>query len=112
MPLIYLVPALHFVWDFVLQSHKMATNKSSRFEWLTYHCAVYATWTAFTGDWRVVLAVFFTHLGIDFVTSKITSRLWQQQSYHYFFVTIGADQLLHMITIFWILQLAGFHMGV
>jgi len=39
------------------------------------------------------------HFATDFVTSRITSRLWYQQREHDFFVMVGLDQLIHQITL-------------
>lgn len=46
-----------------------------------------------------------THLVIDGVTSRITAWLWKEKRVHDFFVMIGADQILHYVTIFWYLDL-------
>jgi hypothetical protein len=93
--------ACHFVFDFMLQSHKMACNKSKSNFYLTLHVAVYSLWTLglfgfpnWFWPW-----IFGTHWCTDFVTSRITSRLWRNQAYHDFFVVIGLDQLLHYVAI-------------
>ena len=39
------------------------------------------------------------HFCVDFITSKITSRLWGDNKIHEFFVTVGLDQLLHIISL-------------
>jgi hypothetical protein len=33
------------------------------------------------------------------VTSRITSRLWQEEREHDFFVVVGFDQLIHQVTL-------------
>lgn len=100
---LYLLLA-HFVADFICQTDAMAINKSKSNLWLTYHAATY---TAILGlaatalfplnaAWvKFVAANFVLHWGTDFVTSRITSRLWVANQRHWFFVTIGADQWLH-----------------
>jgi hypothetical protein len=51
--------------------------------------------------------IFGTHWVTDFVTSRITSKLWGASAFHYFFVTVGLDQLLHFAAIFGGLYIAG-----
>jgi shikimate 5-dehydrogenase len=41
----------------------------------------------------------FPRFATDCVTSRITSRLWQQQREHGFFVVVGLDQLIHQVTL-------------
>lgn len=127
MSLVYVLLVAHFVADFVCQSDWMAVNKSKSWMALTYHVAVYAAvlmmlvgwWTGEEprtfGLWLAVNAT--AHFAQDAVTSRITSRLWPfpkvgegmrpnwiqvevRDTRHWFFVAIGADQLLHYITLF------------
>ena len=100
--------AVHWVADFVLQSRWMAENKSSRLDALSLHIGVYtavlataATLLFGTGMnvlWFIV-ANAGLHFVTDFVTSKITSRLWQRQNVHGFFTVVGLDQLLHQVAL-------------
>jgi hypothetical protein len=101
---------VHWVADFVLQSHWMSVNKSKRVDALLLHAATY-TGVLLIGAglilgvrqiWSLVLFVGangLLHLATDFVTSRITSRLWQQQREHDFFVVVGLDQLIHQVTL-------------
>jgi hypothetical protein len=119
--------AVHFVADFVFQSDAMATKKSREWQWLTLHVLVYTAtfavwlWTLPAPGWNGVLflaATFGTHFVTDAITSRITSRLWffrqidtaghSPPSFwfevipgrrHWFFVMIGADQLIHATTL-------------
>lgn len=86
---------IHFIADFVLQSDKMAINKSRSFLWLAFHCFVYACPFAIYGS-QFYGAVFTSHLIIDFFSSKVTTYLWERNQRHWFFVTIGLDQALHL----------------
>ena len=102
--------AVHWVADFVLQSRWMAINKSKRLDALMIHVTTY-TLTLLIGSSLILgvskiasLLLFvgangLFHLGTDFVTSRIASRLWQQQHEHNFFVMIGFDQLIHQVTL-------------
>lgn len=110
----------HWVSDFVLQSHWMATNKSKNLIALTAHVATYTAAFGFlmltlgvvlagTPYWSLAIMAmmspvsFFSWVGLngvlhfitDFFTSKLTSILWQRGDYHNFFVIVGLDQLIH-----------------
>ena len=101
---------VHWLGDFVLQSHWMSMNKSKRLDALAIHVATYTT-TLLLGSGLLFgvdklgrLALFVgvnggLHFATDFVTSKITSRLWDQQREHLFFVMLGFDQLVHQVTL-------------
>lgn len=127
----------HFVGDFLFQSDRMALGKSKSVDVLSQHVLVYtAILTACAADLlqgtsapRRVLLEFalmtgVLHFATDFVTSRITSKLWflrlepagkkwrqlspdvatETTAYyvddlgtrHRFFVMIGFDQLLHV----------------
>jgi hypothetical protein len=102
--------AVHWLADFVLQSHWMSVNKSKRIDALATHVAVY-TGTLLVGAGlifgvrqTVPLLLFvgvngLLHFATDFVTSRITSRLWQLKREHDFFVVVGLDQLIHQATL-------------
>lgn len=102
--------AVHFVGDFVLQSHWMAINKSKRIDALAAHIAVY---TLTLGWGCLPLMIFWhtlwwpvwivgnglAHFATDYVTSRINARLWAKERVHEFFVGIGADQLAHSLAL-------------
>jgi hypothetical protein len=118
----------HFVGDFLLQSDWTAGNKSRRWDALALHGALYSACFLPWGI-AFAVATFALHFAQDAVTSRVTSKLWffrmepgiwSQAEYtvpkhgrelvnpwtpivgprrHWFFVAIGADQLLH----FWLL---------
>ena len=104
---------VHFIADFVLQSDWMAQNKSKSNEALSAHVAIYTVclligaiplafilghhggvmmglWVAINGG---------AHFATDYVTSRINSRLWATKQVHNFFVGVGADQLIHALTL-------------
>ena len=88
----------------------MAINKSKRIDALVAHVTTY-TLTLLIGSSlilgvsKIALLLLFVganglfHLGTDFVTSRITSRLWQLKREHDFFVVVGLDQLIHQATL-------------
>jgi hypothetical protein len=103
----------HWVADFVLQSDKMALNKSKSNRALSLHVAVYTFammgaaiplgiilglpyWTPMLSVWLLINAA--AHFVTDYITSRITSRLYENHR-HYFYVMIGFDQLIHYFTL-------------
>ena len=113
--MIYLLIFTHWFADFVLQTDDMATKKSKSLFWLSQHILAYGLglWgfcflnaffskevPPFSSAFEFVIVNMIAHFAIDFVTSKITSKLWQEKKVHNFFVVIGFDQALHMATIF------------
>lgn len=119
LPILLLI--LHFVGDFLLQTDWMALNKSKRFDALFVHCLVYAACFLPFYGYRFAALTFLLHFVVDFWTSRLTTRLWfisfiprrldlgfpvhrdhplyarVLPSRHWFFVAIGADQLLHFL---------------
>ena len=99
----------HLIADFVLQSNWMATNKSKNWKALLAHTSTYGTVMLVTALVMISqpklliiywgLFNFVAHTATDFVTSKITSKLWAKQDWHNFFVVIGIDQTIHYLTL-------------
>lgn len=100
--------AVHWVADFVLQTHWQATNKSKNNEALAAHIGIYtlalmigsavifgqsAAWVYF---WALNGIL---HFATDYCTSRISSRLYAKQDWHNFFVVVGFDQFIHQITL-------------
>lgn len=94
---------IHFVFDFVLQSDKMALGKSKSWFWLTAHIAVYGIGFMPFGFnfWAATSAL---HFVTDAITSRINSKLWASKKNHWFFVGVGADQLIHLYCLAWAWQ--------
>ncbi len=105
--MIYALVWGHFVADFVLQSHAMATNKSSSNRWLSKHIAVYTLGLlavvaiGHAMRWALLYALVngLAHFVTDWISSRITKKLWAKQRVHDFFVVIGADQAVHLTTL-------------
>lgn len=104
--LITLILCFHFVADFVLQSHWMAIGKSKRYglNWnMASHIAVYTAFMLPLGPlWALANGV--AHYATDAASSQATSALWKRQQVHWFFVVIGADQLVHVLCLIWSYQ--------
>lgn len=119
MTILYLFLIVHFVADFILQTHWQAINKSSNNVALASHVASYTVCFAlgalvilgfkfsFVPIMIFVLANGILHFVTDYVTSRITRELWNQKAWHNFFAVIGFDQLLHFSAIFLTLQYMG-----
>ncbi len=86
---------VHFVSDFVLQTDAMAINKSKSSRWLALHVGIYSLCLLPFG-WRFAIINAAAHFATDWVSSRASSRLWQANERHWFFVVIGADQALHL----------------
>lgn len=99
----------HFLCDFVFQTDSMAKNKSSSNIWLskhivTYTCLLFGFMLPLGYTLKSVLIYSslngVAHFVTDYISSRMTKKLWAQQRVHDFFVVIGADQAIHMSTLF------------
>ena len=113
-----LILIVHFLADFTLQTHEQATKKSSEIKWLLYHITTYTfVWSItffilpireglynFYGWWIFTLLIFLTHFLTDFITSRIGKPFWKNNDFHNGFVVVGADQVVHYITL-WVILL-------
>jgi len=105
---ILLIMFIHWVSDFIFQTHEMSKKKSKSIYWLSLHVLTYSLittmgWAAISLTPLILLQVFvitfITHWCTDFVTSKITSYLYLKGDIHNFFVVIGIDQFTHTTTL-------------
>lgn len=110
---------LHWMADFVLQSDFIAQNKSKSNTILFYHCLVYAgIFTLFTLNPLYGGLLGLIHFPVDYITSRLNSKMFSKwfayikeethdpyqkpPTLHNFFVSIGFDQFIHVITIFYV----------
>ena len=89
---------LHFFADFVLQSDYVARNKSSNNKILALHCLIYSIPFLWLG-WVFALFNGLCHFITDYITSRVSSKLYKSGEIHWFFVVIGFDQAVHLTTI-------------
>lgn len=112
---VLLILFIHWLADFHMQTHEMSMNKSKSNYWLTMHVLVYTGvtflfWNFFllqpNGNYdfysyaRFFIFIFSSHWVTDYITSRMTSKLYTQSKFHDFFVVIGFDQLLHAAQLF------------
>ena len=113
---------LHWYADFVCQTDKQAKGKSSSNLQLLAHTSSYGlvvtigTYILYLANsfgaqyWYTPLLFgiiqFVTHTVVDWITSRINKKLWEDGYVHEFFVMIGFDQFIHYTIMFgtlWIL---------
>lgn len=93
---------LHWVADFVLQSRRVAEEKSKHPDALFEHVGIYSL-TLFAGlvwiDLLLALQLSMTngvcHWIIDYISSKMTTHFYTYKKMHEFWITVGFDQFLH-----------------
>ena len=109
MKIIFIILLTHYVADFLLQTHEQAINKSKCFKALFGHVLTYSL--AFL---PVALCIFeYTsvalvwwgfnmamHFFTDAATSKINASVYDKDCLRPLFIGVGADQLIHYITLF------------
>ena len=103
---LYLLVWQHFFADFICQTSNMALGKSKSNKWLLIHIAAYTSTFFFWGV-QFALVNGLSHLVIDYFTSRFSSKMWKRgmegdpMGYRLFWITIGADQALHVTILLW-----------
>lgn len=102
---------MHFIADFILQTDKMATNKSTSNQYLALHCIVYSI-PFFWFGWMFAIVNGVAHFLTDWITSRVTTALHKKGERKWFFVAIGFDQAIHMTTLIITLFILGETYGI
>lgn len=113
--ILILLLLMHFLSDFVFQSREQADSKSNSILALLAHCYGYTCWIGITtiaisgvfnkigvdvmGILWYTISLGYTHLCIDFCTSKFNKRAYENKHDKLFWTGIGFDQWLHQICI-------------
>lgn len=99
LSLILILIWLHFITDFFLQDDQTAINKSSNNYYLFGHCLIYTIpFLPFGLTFGLLIGI--SHFVIDYVTSRITTKLFKEGKRHWFFCAIGVDQAIHLTVLF------------
>lgn len=110
---IFSIIFIHWIADFVCQTDWQAKNKSKSWEALLGHTVTYsAIWWGILSFFISLPHVMFffvitlvCHTATDYFTSRLNSKLWAEGKVHYFFVSVGFDQILHYVQLFLTYQL-------
>ena len=86
---------IHWFADFILQSDRIAINKSNSNLILLWHVFLYGLCFLWFG-WKFAAVNAVLHFATDWITSRVTKKLWIAEQRHWFFVVIGLDQAIHM----------------
>lgn len=114
LKIIFTILAVHWIGDFAFQTDKMAKGKSKNWNDLLSHTGVYSLiWlipsfiiffneleTGLIKTLIFLLVTFTFHTITDYFTSRLNSKLWAENKMHWFFVSVGFDQILHYIQLF------------
>lgn len=109
---------IHFLADFVLQTHDQAQKKSEGENAFNVHLFYHTlTYTFIWAIWFLsmpfmklyfiifVLGIGIPHYFVDWCTSRISKPLFQKGDYHNGFVVVGADQLIHYVCLYYWINL-------
>ena len=90
---------IHFIADFLLQPDEMGIMKSKNNVVLGIHALVYSMPFVCVGI-KYALFNCVAHFVVDWLSSRTTTYFFERKKRHWFFVTIGADQAVHMTVLF------------
>lgn len=97
---VLLVLVLHFVADYLLQSHAVMINKGKHFGTLVFHVILYSLpFFIFFGPVYAVINALI-HGVVDFFSSRLNNILCEWKNPKWFYTNIAADQLIHISTLF------------
>ncbi len=101
-----IILVIHYLGDFVLQTHEQSQRKSSENKWLLYHTGTYsliwllAAWGLYSNFLAALVfatITFVSHTVTDWATSRVGKPFWTNGDYHNGFAVVGFDQVLHYV---------------
>lgn len=114
--LLLLIFLTHWISDFVTQGSYIAQNKSKNNGILLQHVAIYGI--VFFVCLMMISFIYgpnlplnidnifkfcvinsAIHFVVDYITSRLSSKVWREERIHDFFVIIGFDQFIHIVTL-------------
>jgi hypothetical protein len=103
----------HWIGDYVLQTEAMAVNKSKSNKWLTIHvgawtfglAVVVIPFSGLVSIWLWVLLMGVLHWIQDYITSRINTYFLKKKWQKLFWLSIGTDQMLHYLIMFYTINL-------
>lgn len=105
---------IHYIADYLVQSRKIADNKSKNIKYLLIHGGEYTLtiWLLLSFAFMIfmqispIVLVFkyclingVIHTIVDYFTSRLTSKYYAKKDYKSFFRILGLDQLIHISTL-------------
>lgn len=116
LTIIISVLLIHFVSDFLYQTNNQTLNKGRSIKELLKHTSIYSVLSGcllqlmlqedMFGAQELLLPIYFTlitfvtHTVVDFFTSKLTSKLWNDGYKQVNLILFGFDQIIHLIILF------------
>lgn len=94
---------IHFLFDWVFQTRKIAENKSKSVKVLAQHVAIYGaglsllTFFGFSWGWVIINTI--AHFIVDYFTSKASTWAYHNNK-SLFWKIIGFDQMLHYLILY------------
>ena len=98
---------MHFVADFLAQTREMGRNKSKSNLWLLAHAVTYSTVIFILAIPLLPITVGMCaiyagingmlHYMVDYMSSRMTTYLYNNKQEYWFWSTIGADQSIHTL---------------
>jgi membrane-bound metal-dependent hydrolase YbcI (DUF457 family) len=98
---------IHYIADYICQTHWMAINKSSNNYALLSHTLLYSLcwiilpWITINPMFLLFIPItFICHTITDYFTSRKVKYFFDKKDFHNGFVVIGFDQVLHYFQLF------------
>lgn len=110
--ILLIIMIAHWIADFILQTTEVAINKGKHMWALLQHTGHYSLAMLFfcipltifgVPDEKYLLFIMINgilHGLVDYFTSRLRNKVYNEEDNHMFFVLVGFDQLLHLSILF------------